>query len=197
MNSRQANFFLLLIIVVLLALLLGRREPPPAPTPAPLPTPMVRLEELRSLAELAGVEYGVVVELDNDQIPAEARQSFGAKEEILMLVYGTVKAGFDLSRLAEDDLWTDGGRVQLILPAPEILSVAIDNEYTHIVYSDPSLMVGREVNLEGETRRIADEAIRQGAIEAGILAKASDYGKLYFENYLRSLGFTEARVVVR
>jgi hypothetical protein len=47
--------------------------------------------------------------------------------------------------------------------------------------------------LEGQTRQKADEAIRQEAIEAGVLEQAATFGKVYFENHLRSLGFTEVR----
>jgi len=194
---RNANFFFLLIIIILSGLFTKACCFPPSPTPTPVPTPQVWIEGIRSIAELATVKYLTVAEVQNEQVPDDVRKLFGAKEQILMLVYGVVRAGFDLSKLSEGDLWTDGTRVQLVLPTPEILSITIDNERTHVVYYEKSLIVGHDVNLEGETRRMADEAIRQGAIEAGILEQAEAYGKIYFENYLRSLGFTEVRVVVK
>ena len=51
-------------------------------------------------------------------------------------------------------------------------------------------------NLQGEALEEAQKAIEEAALKEGILNKANDYGKLYYENFLRSLGFTEVEVVV-
>jgi hypothetical protein len=50
-------------------------------------------------------------------------------------------------------------------------------------------------NLQGEALAEAQIAIEQAALEQGILDKANTHGKLYYENFLRSLGFTEVEVV--
>jgi hypothetical protein len=54
----------------------------------------------------------------------------------------------------------------------------------------------RDINWEGEIFHTAQDAIRQKAVEAGILEDAAKYGQLYYENFLRSLGFTEVQVIV-
>jgi hypothetical protein len=114
-----------------------------------------------------------------------------------MLVYGDVKAGFDLNKLTDDSLWTDGTRVQLVLPSPEILSSSIDFDRTHIVYYENTLLLDQNnPNLQGDALARAKEAIEQTALEDGVLNKANEYGKTYFENYLYSLGFTDVEVVV-
>lgn len=195
---QNSTFYLILIIIILGALVLNeRRVVRVDPTPTPSPTPTVWIEGIRALAELSTVEYRAVAEVPNTRVPDDVRKFFGAKEEVLMLVYGTVKAGFDLSKLSGEDLFVEGNRVQLALPSPEILSLSVDNERTHVVYYEKSLLIGRDINFEGQTRQIADEALRQGAIEAGILQQAGVFGKLFFENHLRSLGFTDVRVVVK
>ncbi len=56
--------------------------------------------------------------------------------------------------------------------------------------------MSRDINWEGEIFETAQDSIRQGAIEAGILEDAARYGQLYFENFLRTLGFTEVQVIV-
>ncbi|MBI1882301.1 MAG: DUF4230 domain-containing protein, partial [Chloroflexi bacterium] len=102
----------------------GNGTPTPPPTteaniPIPSPTPIVTFLGIRQIAELATVETLAVVEVQNEKIPDDIRNWVGVKEEILMLVYGNVKAGFDLSKLSENDLKADGTQVQLTLPAPE------------------------------------------------------------------------------
>jgi len=209
MNRLRQNscFLSLLIAVISLGLLLiavvlffsagGVCTNLLSPSPTPSPTPRAWIEGIRPIAELAMVKFRVVVEVQNERVPEDIRQHFGAKEQMLMLVYGTVKAGFDLDKMAENDLWTDGKRVQLTLPAPKILNVEPDNKRTHIVYYDKSWLVGHDITLEGETLQIADGKMRQEAIDAGILAQAEKFGKVYFENHLRSLGFTEVRVIIK
>ncbi|MBI2845680.1 MAG: DUF4230 domain-containing protein, partial [Chloroflexi bacterium] len=40
------------------------------------------------------------------------------------------------------------------------------------------------------------QAIYQQALADGILENAREFGRIYFENYLRSLGFTEIEIVI-
>jgi hypothetical protein len=145
---------------------------------------------------LTTVEYQTVAEIQGERVPDDFRQYLGIKEQVLLLAYGDVKAGFDLSTLSEEDLWTDGTRVQLHLPGPEVLSTSIDYDRTHAVFHRGTLLMSRDINWEGEIFETAQDAIREEAVEAGILEDAARYGQLYFENLLRSLGFAEVQVVV-
>lgn len=114
-----------------------------------------------------------------------------------MLVYGDVRAGFDLEKLSEDSLWTDGSRVRLVLPAPEILNSSINFDRTRIVYYENNLLLeDNNPNLQGEALEQAKTALEEAAVEGGILERANEYGQLYYENFLYSLGFTEVEVVV-
>ncbi len=169
---------------------------PSVPAPTPLPTPSVTIAGIRAAAELATVAYQAVAEVPNERVPDDFRQYLGVKEQVLLIAYGEVKAGFDLSKLQEDDLWTNGTRVQLHLPAPEILSTSVDFERTHVVFYQKSLLVEHDPTLGQETLDIAEDAIRKAAIEADILENAAKYGQLYFEDFLRSLGFSAVQVVV-
>jgi len=203
---RHAGFLALLVIIVLVALLAreylnssNRIWTPPipmAPTVTPAPAPSVTITNIRGMAELATVEYQAVAEVPNERVPDDVRKYVGVKEQILLIAYGNVKAGFRLEKLTESDLWTDGSRVQLHLPAPEILSTSIDHKRSHVVTYQGSLLLSHDVNLEKDTLGIAEGAIEQAAIDAKLLENASQYGQLFFENFLRSLGFTEVKVIV-
>ena len=82
------------------------------------------------------------------------------------------------------------------LPAPEILSTSIDFERTHVVYYQKSLLVQHDPDLDRETLETAQQAVRQAAVEANVLANSAKYGQLFFENFLHSLGFTDVQVIV-
>jgi hypothetical protein len=208
-SQRQTVLLLVIGLVVLVcigfaAFAAGRiwgtsEEAAAAPTAtATLPPPVVNIQTIKSQADLITVEYGTVTEIYNETPPEGWLDSaLGNKEKLLMLVYGDVQAGFDLDKLEEDDLWTDGKRVRLVLPSPEILATTIDFDRTHIVYYENQLLLDdNDPNLQGEALEQAQEAVKQAALSEGVLERANEHGKLYFENLLRSLGFTEVEVVV-
>lgn len=192
------------IIAFLAGMLFGSRAeassatPTPLPTDTPLPAPVVTIQGIKSQAKLSTIEYNTVTEIYNENVPDGWLDGLlGTKERLLLLVYGNVQAGFDLDKLEADNLWTDGRRVRLVLPAPEILNTSIDFDRTHIVYYENNIILDdNNPNLQGEALKQAQEAIEQAALEAGILEQANQYGKLYFENFLYSLGFTDVEVVV-
>ena len=164
------------------------------PTPTPI---VVTIESITPLGELATVQYKSIAEISNERIPDDLRKHLGAKEKIVMLVYGDVKAGFDLSKMDEDSLQADGKRVRLVLPPPEILSASVDYDRTHVVSYDRTFFLGNDPELEQATLGMGKEAIIQSALEGNILEWAREYGQLFFENHLRSLGFDEVRVIVQ
>lgn len=191
--------------IAVIAFLVGRIFPPPLPpTPTPLPTntplppPVITIQGIKAQAKLSTVEVNTVAEIYRENVPEGWLDSvLGTKERLLILAYGQVQAGFDLEKLSVENLWVEGQRVRLVLPAPEILSSSIDFERTHIVYYENNLLLEKNnPNLQGEALEAAQRAIEQAAVEQGALTKANQYGKVYYENFLRSLGFTEVEVVV-
>ncbi len=166
------------------------------PTPE-VQGPIVTIQEIAPLAELATIHFQSVADITFERAPDNILKYLGAKETVTMLVYGSVKAGFDLNELDEEDLWTDGRRVRLILPPPKILSSSIDFERTRIVAYDRTFFLPNDPELSKETFAQAKDKIIQAAIESGILDLASEQGKLIMENYLRALGFEEIQVIIQ
>ena len=179
---------ILLIIILIVAAAAGllgyqiaTRAAPPTPTP--VPPPIVSVEQIRQVAELATVKYTLSTDITATNVPDDVRQLLNVKEEIVLIAYGEVAAGFDLGKLSKEDLWMDGTRVQLHLPAPEILYVRLDNERTHAVYYSRSWFIDRDLNLEGETRLEAEKVLHQAALESDLLQRAGEYGQLFFSNW--------------
>jgi hypothetical protein len=195
-----AIIILLIIILIvgaaagLLGYQIATRVAPPTPTP--VPPPIVSIEEIRQAAELATVKYTLSTDITAASVPDDIRQTLGVKEEIVLIAYGQVAAGFDLGELQDSDLWTDGSRVQLHLPAPKILYTRLDHERTHVVYYKKSWFVEHDVGLEGRALQEAEHAIHQAALDGEVLERANEYGQLFFTNWFYSMGFTEVQVVV-
>lgn len=165
---------------------------PPSPTP-----PVVSVTSLKKIAELATVEQGLVTDVEIKNVPEDWRKSLGVSERIVMIVHGKAKAGFDLEKIRDEDLWVDGKRVQLTLPSPELLSFEMDFEKSHIVDYDRTLLMPQDPDIQARAVALAQERMKQAVQESNILQTAEEYGRLYFENHLRSLGFEEVRIEFR
>lgn len=205
-KSRQMMVWGVIIVVALLGVgslaflagqLFGNTEPV-TQKPTATPMPVVTISGIKAKAELGTVEYKTITEVYREKLPEGWLDTqLGNKEKLLMLVYGDVRAGFDLQELTPEHLWTDGTSVRLILPAPKILNSSLDFDRTRLIYYENSLLFDeRNPNLQGEALDQAKQALEQAALEGGILDQANDYGKLHFENFLYSLGFTDVEVVV-
>ena len=72
-----------------------------------------------------------MAEVPNERVPDDFRQYLGARERILLIAYGDVKAGFDLSKLRQEDLWTDGSRVT----QKDFTGKGIDLKYSEISHT--------------------------------------------------------------
>ncbi|MCG3209892.1 MAG: hypothetical protein FOGNACKC_03519 [Anaerolineae bacterium] len=169
----------------------------PTNTPTPSPTPIVVITHVNKLGRLETTEFAMrtVVDLENDR--SNLWQKIFGSDQLLLLAEGEVVAGFDLEKVTEGDIQVDGTRVVLTLPAPEILYSRVDNERTQVYERNTGLFLKPDPTLEGRARQLAEESMRQWALERGILDKATATGRQQLENLLRSLGFTEIIINVR
>ncbi len=158
------------------------------------PTPNVVLA-MRDLSRLETATFHMekVIELTDEQ-----SRLFGlvqARDQILLVAVGDVVAGVDMARLADSDVHVDpGGGVTVVLPAPEVLSTAIDEKLTHVYGRSTDLLATRKEELEGLARKEAAEQIEKGARDGGILDRARTSAERTVRALLGSLGFQ--RVVV-
>jgi hypothetical protein len=187
-----ASILLALLIVVVLASILGScwlvynmvtgvadlpgrvvggvREALDAGDPTYVTLPAV-IEQLRPLSRLQTEEYFLSTVVD----ATKPRLVGGIGEEKLVLVAcGQVTAGIDLSKIQEDDIRSEGTKVVITLPPPEIFGTTLDDEsgctyiydHSHPILTEPSTELGTEA------RKLALENFRQTALENGILEKA-------------------------
>lgn len=104
---------------------------------------------------------------------------------IAIIAHGTVRAGFNLSKITENDITVSSDTVSLRLPAPEIFDIAINPSGFETFDS-----VG-EWN-EAEEKAIKSRAksrILNDAVNAGLLEKAGESGRGKIQSFLKTLGY--------
>ncbi len=159
------------------------------------PTPDVILA-MRDLSRLESATFHMekVVELTDEQSTV-----FGlvqAKDQILLVAVGDVVAGVDMAKLGDGDVQVDAasGTVRVVLPAPEVLSTAIDEKQTHVYGRSTDLLATRKEELETLAREEAAGQIERGAREGGILDRARASAARTVRALVLSLGFQKVVV---
>jgi hypothetical protein len=127
-------------------------------------------------------------------ITAETGQElFGSLfgDRLLFVAHGVVIAGVDLEKLSPQDLQVQNGVLYVRLPVPEVFIATLDNDKSYVYNRETGLLTKGDINLETAARRVAEDEIKRGAIEDGILDQARQNAKNYLERLLGSIGFPE------
>jgi hypothetical protein len=169
----------------------------PAATPTVVPRPPTVLQ-LRSISDLATAQslMSTVVEAD------KARVGNVLYERLVLIACGRVKAGLDLSALRDEDVTeTDDGRtVRVRLPPSQLLDVYLIDDSTQPcttkVYDRTNLLLlPQTAELESQAREKALQAIRETAVQSGILSDARRNAEIAIERILLNAGYERVEFV--
>lgn len=177
-------------------------------TRATVATGPVILEAVKHVNKQIFIEHYETIDITRSETPTGWLGwlgSLGVKQEFVVLLRGRVPAGFDLAQLGAADIWVsaDGRRAQITLPPPQIFAdnVAIDFANSRVLaQSDrcPNVLCSSDIAAyQSQVLPAGQQRMIEAAQQHGILEQAADEGRAYFEQLLRSLGFSEVRVVVR
>lgn len=154
------------------------------------------VESVRELSELTTIEIveATTIEQGTDRGILDVLRG----DRIALLAVARVGAGVDLGQVTGEDVEVDldARRIRLVVPAPTITYVALDNDATRVYDRDVGLFTKGDPQLESQARRTAEQLLRRRAIEAGILDDARRAARQRLGTFLRSLGFEEVEVVV-
>jgi hypothetical protein len=107
------------------------------------------------------------------------------KSEIVMIVSGVTRAGYDLGKLTENDLKISGDTISVSLPAVEIFDVIVNPSDTRMFVEEGKWsheeVTAMQVNCRNQ--------MHQNALDRDILDKANEVGKEKVENLFKALGF--------
>jgi hypothetical protein len=188
-----------LVLLVLGALAIGwfsarRAQVPSARPEAPrerLANTDTVITAVRDLARLESVSFHMERVIDLEESQTRMFGMLNTKDAILLVAAGDVVAGIDLTKLHDGDVTIDptGGRAQLRLPPPEILSVTLDSQHTYVHSRKTGLFARQHADLETRARQRAEDALRSAALESGILERSRRTTGQTLSTLLRSLGY--------
>ena len=180
----------------------GKRAAPPPEPPKTVtverPMPSVVLA-VQSLARLQSVSFHMERIVDLTKKEQALWGLVETQDNILLVAVGDVEAGVDLGQLQKDDVIVDAERkkVTIRLPQPAVFAARLDNERTYVHSRQTDLLGKRDVSLETEARKRAEQAIHQSALDAGILRHAETSAINTVRSLVLSLGYEMALVEIK
>ena len=158
--------------------------------------------EIKKISEFTTYTY--IDELIIHEKKAEEKESKGhifgigkkdvpdtLRSEIVMIVSGVTRAGYDLGKLSENDLKISGDTITVKLPATEIFDVIVNPSDTRMFVED-----GKWSHEEVTAMQVnCSNQMHQNALDRGILNKANEIGKEKVENLFKALGFKVVTVI--
>ena len=120
-------------------------------------------------------------------------QPDSAQNELVLLLKGIARAGFDLSKLSEGDLVAKSDTLSINLPAPELFDVII-NPSDYEVFVEK----GKWSHEEIQSFQVqAKEQLRTHALEEDIIGKAKTEGKERLANLFKTFGYKVVEVTIK
>lgn len=157
-------------------------------TPEVRPDPVTVLKSMRDLAQLQTAEFN----MEKIITAKKGEESlFGLfSDSLIFVAVGKVTAGVDLGKLTEGDIRvTSFQTATLRLPSAELFIATLDNSKSYVANRDTGLLASADPNMETMARQAGESAIREAALEGGILEIADENAKMVLEGLLKSLGF--------
>lgn len=163
-----------------------------APEPYEQVSPAV-VTSIRQMAELTTVEMTeyTIIDKGTDQGWLE----WARGDSVRLMAVAAIGAGVDLAAVTADDFdVSELGVVRITLPHPEIQYVAVDETATQVLDREKGLFTKGDPQLESEARRAAEEALRQAALDAGIITDAEESARLALSSLLIGAGYSDVIV---
>lgn len=111
--------------------------------------------------------------------------------EIAIICKATVRAGYDLSEISENELKVSNDTINITLPAPKVFDV-IMNPSDYEVFVEEGKWSHEEITT---MQTNAQKDVLVDAVNFGILKKADEVGKVRIEELFKTFGFNVVNVI--
>lgn len=156
------------------------------------------ITEIRNISEFTSACYYeelVMAEVkDSENTTNKVVKMLGrgavSKDEICLIMDGKVRAGFDLSKVADDAISISGDTLTMTLPKPEIFDVIVNPSNCEVYVEEGKWSHEQVTAIQASARvRIQDDAIGYG-----ILEQADKIGRERLADLFKTFGFNVVRL---
>ncbi len=158
------------------------------PEPTIIETKVITVNDVKPIAEFSTVKFY------NEDVHVKTKKVIGITHKFVLIAKGTVKAGFDLSKLTDKDIVVEHDSILTItLPNVSILDTIMNpSDYEYL--NEGKRFSDAEVN---ELKNEARISIVNKALDFGILDKAKENATNQFRSFFSLLGFKEHNIRIK
>jgi hypothetical protein len=142
---------------------------------------------LREMSDLATVEYTVtkVIKASDNKTWFKV-----GDRKILMSCEAHIKAGIDMSAINKNSFTITDKNIEVLLPAPKIISVSLPAEGIKMEYEETGIFRDKFKSQDRDAlARQAEQQIRNSIDSLGILNQAKVNTSMFVTNFLKRLGY--------
>lgn len=154
------------------------------------------ITELKELNRLETASFTIEKIIDAQNGTSGRIEEFLFGDRLLLIARGEVIAGIDLSKLNESNINIQDKKLELTLPAPQILITSLDNAETKVYDRRTGILAKGDKDLEGEARQEAEIAIKAAACEGRILDEASENARKQLIALFKALSFKSISITI-
>lgn len=147
----------------------------------------ILVQQIEELGNLEVVKYTI-----QDLMEYEKVRRWLPNSKTSLKVSGEVIACVDLTRVGEDDIFTDADSVSIILPMPEICHHKIDHSKSRVY--DMEFGLWETAELVDEAYYHAEQQLYEHALKMGIAGESRENAIKVLTPILRGLGFTKIHI---
>ena len=148
------------------------------------------IRDMSNLTTVETVQYTIV-----DKGTDRGWLDWARGDSLQLFAVARIGAGIDLSQISARTVSVDSsGVVEISVPAAEIQYVSVDNEATQILNRETGLFTKGDPRLETDARQVAEEVLRQAAVDDGLLVKAEANARQVLTDFLMGLGYRDVVV---
>lgn len=159
------------------------------------PDTAVVVTQLQEFSRYETASFTVETIIDMGE-KTNAVQDFLFGDRLLLVAHGFAIAGFDLSKVDENNINISGSQISLTLPPPELLLVTLDNEKTQVFDRDTGILTRPLTDLEREARLVAEDEIVKAACETKLLETASENARKQLTVLFQGMGFSDVSIEI-
>lgn len=157
------------------------------------------VEEIRNISELTTCCFYNEYVLKSNKDRVENKEGwFGIKyesrekRELVFVVKGSVRAGFNFSKIKEEDIKVNKDTINIKLPKPEIFDVISNPSDYKIITEEGKWDHEEVVALQSEGKKLT----LNKALKGDIFSKTNTAGKEHITNLLKAFGFNVVNVTL-
>ena len=145
--------------------------------------------EVKNIGMLSTTEYtvGKIVQLSD-----KGEWYTWGDRKILMSCKARIKAGINMSAIRDGDIVANGKRIEITLPAPEIVSFEMDPDEIRTEMVDVNGFRAPFTQAEkNKIMQLGEQSIRKDMTALNILNDAEKNAKAFLNDFYTELGFEE------